>query len=245
MLLLKIKDLTIQVANQVVIKNLNLDIKAGQVHVMMGPNGSGKSSLVMTLMGHPDFQVVSGTVDFLNQGLINLAPYERAKLGLFLAFQYPRAFSGLKVFDFLKAIYESFTGISISVNDLDQKIQIGLELVGLDMSFKQRFVNDGFSGGEQKRFEILQLWLLQPSLAIIDEIDSGLDVDALKTVGKVLQDCLVRNPHMSIILITHYQRILNYIQSDYVHVLYQGRLIKSAGPELANQIEQVGYELFF
>ena len=242
--MLKINQLTVQVSDQVVIQDLNLEILPGQIHALMGPNGSGKSSLAMTLLGHPDFQVISGNVIFLGKELTQLAPYQRAKLGLFLAFQYPRSISGLKVFDFLKTIYESFRGESISPVELDQKIQTGLELVGLSPAFKYRFVNEGFSGGEQKRFEILQLWLLQPRLAIIDEIDSGLDVDALKMVGQVLQVCLQQNPAMSLLVITHYQRILNHLKPDTVHVLHQGKLIKSAGPELASQIEQSGYEIF-
>lgn len=242
--MLKISNLNINVLDNLVIQDLNLAVLPGQVHAVMGPNGSGKSSLALALMGHPDYQIVSGEATFLTQDLLKLAVHERAKIGLFLAFQYPRSISGLKVFDFLKTIYESFRGGAISVADLDQKIQVGLELVGLNPSFKDRFVNDGFSGGEQKRFEILQLWLLQPKLAIIDEIDSGLDVDALKMVGQVLANCLQQNPQMSVILITHYQRILNYLKPDQVHILHRGKLIKSAGPELATQIEQSGYEIF-
>lgn len=241
--LLKICGLSVKIEDKQILNKINLNVSAGQQHVLMGPNGSGKSSLAATLMGHPDFEVVDGQIKFGEIDITNMAPNERAQLGIFLAFQYPKSIPGLKVFSFLKTIYESFTGGSISVPDFEKLLDENLKIVGVDKSFIHRDVNDGFSGGEKKRFEMLQLLLLKPKLAIIDEIDSGLDVDALKVVADVINLCHKQDPNFTVILITHYQRILKYLNPDFVHILQGGKIVKSAGIELAQQVEKSGYEV--
>ena len=222
--------------------NLCLSINAGSLDVLMGPNGSGKSSLAATIMGHPDYQVVAGTINFSGQDITQMLPHERAKLGLFLAFQNPIAIQGLQVFSFLKTIYEAYTGKNVLALEFESLLNKNLEIVGLNKSFMYRDVNDGFSGGERKRFEILQLILLKPKLAIIDEIDSGLDIDALKIIAQVLAFMQQDNPDLTIILITHYNRILSHLKPNLVHVLQAGKLIKSGGLALISQIEANGYE---
>ena len=241
--LLKICGLSVKIEDKQVLNKINLNVSAGQQHILMGPNGSGKSSLATTLMGHPDFKVTDGQIKFGETDITNMAPNERAQLGIFLAFQYPKSISGLRVFSFLKTIYESFTNNSISVPDFEKLLDEKLELVGVDKSFIHRDVNDGFSGGEKKRFEMLQLLLLKPKLAIIDEIDSGLDVDALKIVADVINLCHKQDPNFTVILITHYQRILKYLNPNFVHILQGGKIVKSAGIELAQQVEKSGYEV--
>lgn len=240
--LLTIKNLTVQIDQKIVINNLDLDLKEGDLAVLMGPNGSGKSSLALSLLGHPDYEIVAGKILFDGQDITNLPIHERAKLGLFLAFQSPKAVAGLQVFTFLKTIYESYTGTIISVPVFEALLFENLALVGLDRGFIYREVNVGFSGGEQKRFEILQFLLLKPRLAIIDEIDSGLDIDALKLVAQAINNALKNNPKLTIILITHYNRVLSFLQPGVLHVLQQGRLVKSGTMALIAQIEQTGYE---
>lgn len=240
--MLSIKNLAVQIAGKPVVDNVNLEIKAGELAILMGPNGSGKSSLAMVLMGHPDYTITAGAIYFNNQDITNLAVHERAKLGLFLAFQHPRAIAGLQVFSFLKTTYEVFTGKIMDVRDFENLLLKNLELVGLDKSFIYRDVNSGFSGGEKKSFEILQFLLLQPKLAIIDEIDSGLDIDALKLVAQAINFAKKKCPELSIILITHYSRIINFLEPETVYVMQHGKLVKSGDIFLANQIEQFGYD---
>ena len=240
--MLIIKNLSVKIADKLVINQLNLEIKPGNCAILMGPNGSGKSSLAKTLMGHPDYEIISGEIFFKDQNITKLLVHERAKLGLFLAFQQPKSIAGLQVFNFLKTIYEAYTGQTLAVPEFENLIFQKLELVGLDRSFIYREVNTGFSGGEKKRFEILQFLLLQPDFAIIDEIDSGLDVDALKLISQALLIAKTQQPSLTILLITHYNRILNFLQPDRVHIMQHGQLTKSGDMALAKQIEINGYE---
>jgi Fe-S cluster assembly ATP-binding protein len=276
--MLKIQNLTVQINNQVILKNLNLQVQPGSVHALMGPNGSGKSTLAYTIMGHPSCQVTTGNLIFQGQDITDLAIDKRARLGIFLAFQYPQAVPGLKVFNFLKAAYEAFAcdiipphlgtlsseayphlgtlsseayrradsnkSIGVSVLEFKQILDNALITLGLNPELIERDLNDGFSGGEKKRLEMLQLYLLQPKIAIIDEIDSGLDVDALKTVAQVLQACRARDPEFTIILVTHYRRILEYLKPDFVHVVAHGELVASGTEELSHKIDQSGYGLY-
>lgn len=240
--MLSIKNLSVKIADKLIIDRLNLEIGLGSCAILMGPNGSGKSSLAKTLMGHPDYKIISGEIFFKDHNITKLAAHERAKLGLFLAFQQPKSIAGLQVFNFLKTIYEAATGSSVAVPVLEDLIFQKLELVGLDKTFIYREVNSGFSGGEKKRFEILQFLLLQPSFAIIDEIDSGLDVDALKLVAQAFLIAKKQQPNLTILLITHYNRILNFLQPDSVHIMQNGQLTKSGDQALARQIELTGFQ---
>lgn len=240
--MLIIKNLCVQVENKLVIDRLNLEIQAGSSAILMGPNGSGKSSLAKTLMGHPDYKIISGQIYFKDHDITQSLPHERAKLGLFLAFQQPRSITGLQLFNFSKTIYEAYTGQIIGAPEFENLLLQKLELVGLDHSFMYREVNVGFSGGEKKRFEILQFLLLLPNFAIIDEIDSGLDIDALKLVAQALRIAKQARPDLTILLITHYNRILDFLQPDQVHIMSGGQLIKSGDIMLAKQIEMNGYE---
>lgn len=236
--------MTVQIAGKTVLQDVNLVVTASELAVLMGPNGSGKSSLAATLVGHPDYEVIAGEIIFNNLNITKLLPHERAKLGLFIAFQNPKAIPGLQVFSFLKTIYESYTGNVISVPDFEVLLDQNLNLVGLNKSFIYRDVNVGFSGGETKRFEILQLLLLQPKLIIIDEIDSGLDLDALKMIANALSVYHHNHSDAAIILITHYRRILDFLAPEVVHILSSGKLIKSGNLDLVTQLEQAGYDSF-
>lgn len=240
--MLNIKNLNIKVSDHLVINEFDLQIKLGSCVVLMGPNGSGKSSLAKTLMGHPDYRVISGEIYFKDQNITTLLPHERAKLGIFLAFQQPSAIAGLQVFNFTKNIYEACTGKAISVPEFEILLLEKLNLVGLDRSFIYRDVNTGFSGGEKKRFEMLQCLLLQPKLAILDEIDSGLDIDALKLFSQIINLLRKKDPDFTILLITHYNRVLDFLQPDSVHIMQDGKLIRSGDFNLAKQIELNGYE---
>ncbi len=248
--MLKIKNLHGAVEEKSILHGLDLEIRAGEFHVLMGPNGSGKSTLAATLMGHPKYKVSEGSVEFLGEDLLELAPNERAIRGLFLAFQYPQEIPGVSLISFLRAIYNSVQKARHA--DLDQefepvplyhfKKQIAalLKLVGLPASFLKRNTNEGFSGGEKKKTEILQLALLEPRLAILDEIDSGLDVDALKTIGQALAE--LRTSERSFLLITHNPRVLKYVQADHVHVMIEGRVVLSGEEELAHRLEREGFD---
>ena len=240
--MLKIENLIVKVHDQLVIDNLNLEVATGKIDALMGPNGSGKSSLAMTLMGHPEYQLIAGKIIFNNIDITNFTIHDRAKLGFFLAFQHPQAISGLKVFSFLKTIYEAYTGQIISVPDFNNILLEKLELVGLGSCFLEREVNVGFSGGEKKRFEILQLLLLNPKIAIIDEIDSGLDIDALKLIANAIMQAKLENPDLIVLLITHYRRILNFLNLNQVHIMQQGKIVKSGNINLIEKLEQTGYE---
>jgi len=242
--MLSIRNLSAGVEDKAILKRVDLEVQAGEVHAVMSPNGSGKSTLAQVLAGHPAYVVSDGTVTFLGQDLLAMPPEERARVGLFLAFQYPVEIPGVSNAAFLKAAVNevrSRKGLEeLDAIDFLQLLEKKLELAEVDRSFLSRPVNEGFSGGEKKRNEILQMAVLEPTLAILDETDSGLDIDALKIVARGVNR--LRRPDNAMILITHYQRILNYIEPDRVHVLFDGRIVKSGGKELAHELERRGYE---
>ena len=239
--LLSINSLSVAIENFPIIKDLSLQISPGQIHAIMGPNGSGKSTLAHTLMGHPAYQVVAGSILFDGVSLLDVSSDKRAQKGLFLVFQHPYEIPGLTIFTFLKEAYQALTQKQISVADFTTLLHEKMQLLSIDPQIAQRAVNEGFSGGEKKRFEMLQVLLFKPKLVVLDEIDSGLDVDALKLVCSALEVVRKENQATSFIIITHYHRILQHIVPDYVHILCQGILVNSAGPELAEQIEKNGY----
>jgi Fe-S cluster assembly ATP-binding protein len=237
-----IKDLRVSVEDKEIIKGLNLEIKGGETHAVMGPNGTGKSTLAAALMGHPKYEVTGGEVTLDGEDLLAMPTDERARKGVFLAMQYPSEISGVTNADFLRSAINAKRGegneISIMkfIRELDDK----MALLEMDESFAQRYLNEGFSGGEKKRNEILQMLMLKPRIAIMDEIDSGLDIDALKIVAKGVNE--MRGEELGVLVITHYQRLLNYITPDFVHVMMQGRIVRSGGPELAERLEAEGYD---
>jgi Fe-S cluster assembly ATP-binding protein len=242
--MLSVRDLSVDVAGKTILRNLNLEVRAGEVHAVMGPNGSGKSTLAQVLAGHPAYTVTGGEVTYLGRDLLAMPPEDRARAGVFLAFQYPIEISGVSNAAFLKAAVNELRAAR-GLEELDAMDVLGLleqklELVEMDRSFLNRPVNEGFSGGEKKRNEILQMAVLEPTLAILDETDSGLDIDALKIVAQGVNR--LRQPDNAIVLVTHYQRILQYVEPDRVHVLFDGRIVKSAGKELAQELERRGYD---
>ncbi|MBD2098685.1 Fe-S cluster assembly ATPase SufC [Trichocoleus sp. FACHB-591] len=242
--ILSVRDLTANVDGTQILKGLNLEVKAGEIHAIMGPNGSGKSTFSKILAGHPAYEVTGGEVIFLGQNLLEMEPEERARSGVFLAFQYPLEIPGVSNIDFLRVAYNSrrkHQGLEeLDAFDFDDLVRQKLDVVKMDPAFLNRSVNEGFSGGEKKRNEILQMALLEPKLAILDETDSGLDIDALKIVsGGVNQ---IANPQNATIMITHYQRLLNYITPDFVHVMEGGRILTTGSKELALELEERGYE---
>lgn len=242
--IISVRDLHATVDGTEILKGLNLEVKAGEIHAIMGLNGSGKSTFSKVLAGHPDYEVTAGDIQFQGKNLLELEPHERATAGVFLAFQYPLEIPGVSNRDFLRVAYNAHQKgrgeEEIDVFDFDDLIEEKLDVVKMDASFLDRSVNEGFSGGEKKRNEILQMALLEPILAILDETDSGLDIDALKTVaGGVNQ---LANPDNAVVLITHYQRLLNYIEPDYVHVMADGRIITTGDKSLAHELEARGYE---
>ena len=238
--LLEIEALRADVAGKEILKGLNLTVRQGEVHAIMGPNGSGKSTLANALMGNPRYAVTGGEVRFLGETLAGMAPDERARRGLFLAFQYPVAVPGVTVVNFLRQAVNAVRGEDIPVREFRQELFAQMELLKVDRDFARRYLNDGFSGGEKKRAEMLQLAMLQPRMAVLDETDSGLDIDALRTVADGVN--AIMNENMGLLLITHYQRLLNYIKPQFVHVLIDGRIVRSGGPELAEELEANGYD---
>ena len=239
---LVIKDLHVSVKEAEILKGVSLVVKSGEIAALMGPNGSGKSTLSYVLMGHPDYQVTKGSVTLDGQDLLQLPPNERAKLGIFLSFQYPAEISGVSVANFLRTAYNSVKGTEISPLEFRKMLKNKMELLHVDDKFAERYLNEGFSGGEKKRNEILQMAVLQPRLAILDETDSGLDIDALRTVANGVNQ--IFNKDMALLVITHYQRLLNYIKPHRVHVMLDGRIVKSGGAELVEQLEAKGYAEF-
>ncbi|MDE0822941.1 MAG: Fe-S cluster assembly ATPase SufC [Dehalococcoidia bacterium] len=242
--LLTIKGLTAMAGELEILKGIDLEVFAGEVHAIMGPNGSGKSTLANVLAGRPDYTVTGGTVLFEGQDILKLEPEIRARLGLFLAFQYPLELPGVRAWQFLKAGVDAkrvHNGEEeMSAREFDQMLKAKVAEVQIDPDLVKRAVNEGFSGGEKKRNEILQMAVLEPKLALLDETDSGLDIDALRIVSDGVN--LLRSPENAVILVTHYQRILNYITPNYVHVLYDGCIVQSGGPELAHELEEKGYD---
>jgi Fe-S cluster assembly ATP-binding protein len=242
--MLSIRNLSAGVGAKEILRDISLEVKAGEVHAVMGPNGSGKSTLAQVLAGHPAFTVTAGEVRYEGHDLLGMPPEERARAGIFLAFQYPVEIPGVSNAYFLKAaVNEIRTRQGLEELDAMEFLELvneKLRLVEMDKSFLHRPVNEGFSGGEKKRNEILQLAVLQPKLAILDETDSGLDIDALRVVASGINQ--LRRPENATLLVTHYQRILNYVVPDHVHVLFDGRIVKSGGKELAHALEARGYD---
>jgi Fe-S cluster assembly ATP-binding protein len=243
-LILSVKNLTADVDGTPILKGLNLQIRAGEVHAIMGPNGSGKSTFSKVLAGHPAYTVTGGELVFQNQNLLEMEAAERSRNGVFLAFQYPLEIPGVSNLDFLRVAYNSrrkAQGLEeVDAFDFDDLVEEKLDIVKMNSSFLSRSVNEGFSGGEKKRNEILQMAILEPKLAILDETDSGLDIDALKIVANGVNQ--LTNSENATIMITHYQRLLDYIIPDFVHVMAQGQIIKSGGKELALELESRGYD---
>lgn len=238
--LLEIVDLHVNVEDKEILKGVNLTIRAGEIHAIMGRNGSGKSTLSYALMGHPRYKVTSGKMLYKGQEISEMSPDQRAKLGLALAFQYPVSIPGVSVSNFLRKTVNAVRGRDIPVKEFRLELKALMAKLGVKDEFLSRYVNDGFSGGEKKRLEILQLSMLNPSLAILDETDSGLDIDALKTVSEGVN--ALSKADTAILLITHYQRMLNYVQPQFVHVFQDGKIVASGGSELALELEDRGYE---
>jgi Fe-S cluster assembly ATP-binding protein len=248
-----IKDLHVNVEGKEILRGLNFEMNRGEIHAIMGPNGSGKSTLANTLMGHPAYEVTAGEIWFKGQNIVEMSPDERSRLGLFLAFQYPSAIPGVSVANFLRTAlntrYEkpdaagsngNGGGAGISMRDFRQLLKEKMAMLQMDADFARRYLNDGFSGGEKKRMEILQMAMLKPEIAILDETDSGLDIDALRIVSEGVNQ--LTNPDLGVLVITHYQRILNYVKPQHVHILVAGRIVLSGGPELALELEERGYD---
>jgi Fe-S cluster assembly ATP-binding protein len=257
---LVVQDLCVSVQSKPILHGVNLTIRQGEVHALMGPNGSGKSTLAYAIAGHPHYQVTSGDILINGQSIITLEPDERAKAGIFLAFQYPTAIPGVSMANFLRQAASAVRGYTdrakqsvseggsakpigselIPMREFRQELSAKMEQLRIDPTFARRYLNDGFSGGEKKRAEILQMAMLEPKIAVLDETDSGLDIDALRVVADGVNSLI--GPHLGVLLITHYQRLLNYIKPQFVHVFYNGSVVKSGGPELALELEARGYQ---
>ncbi len=238
--LLAIKDLHVRVEDKEILKGVNLTINGGEVHALMGRNGSGKSTLSYTLMGHPRYTVTQGQILYKGQDLAEMSADERARSGVYLAFQYPVAVPGISISNFLRSIVKARRGQDVPVKEFRKELKVHMAELEMKDDFLSRYINDGFSGGEKKRLEILQMALLKPELALLDETDSGLDIDALKVVATGINS--MTGPDMAVLLITHYQRILNYITPGFVHVMQAGQIVLSGGSELATELEARGYD---
>jgi len=237
---LVIEDLHVNVKDKEILRGVDLTVEPGRVHALMGPNGSGKSTLAYALAGHPRYRVTGGRVTFQGKDVLALAPDERARLGMFLAMQYPVEVPGVSVTNFLRTAINAVRGEDVPVRQFAKDLREQMSLLQMDPRFAERSLNEGFSGGEKKRVEILQMAMLKPRMAILDETDSGLDIDALKVVSQGVNR--VRGPGLGVLLITHYTRVLRYIAPDAVHVMTDGRVVESGGPELAEELEAKGYE---
>ncbi len=238
--MLKIEGLRAEIGGNEIIKGLDLEIGKGKIHAIMGPNWSGKSTLSNVLMGHPRYEVTGGSVTFEGEDVLELEPDERAKMGMFLAFQYPSEVPGVSVANFLRTAVNSVREKELPPMEMYKLIQEKMRVMQMDPKFAERYLNEGFSGGEKKRNEILQMLMLEPKLAIMDETDSGLDIDALQVVSRGVNE--LRGPEFSALIITHYNRILRYIEPDHVHVMLDGKLVTSGGKELALELEEKGYD---
>jgi Fe-S cluster assembly ATP-binding protein len=243
---LVIKNLHVSIEGKEILKGLDLTVEQGKIHAIMGPNGTGKSTLAYTLMGHPSYEATAGEVIFKGQNVLELSPDERSRLGIFLAFQYPVAIPGVTVANFLRTAInarrraENPDDKGIPVPEFRKQLREKMEMLKMDPAFAGRYLNEGFSGGEKKRAEILQMAALKPDIAILDETDSGLDIDALRVVADGVN--ALTGPDLGVLVITHYQRLLNYIKPDHVHVMIDGRIVESGGPELALHLEEHGYD---
>jgi Fe-S cluster assembly ATP-binding protein len=227
-----------------ILRGLSLTVNAGEVHAIMGPNGSGKSTLGSALLGSPEYEVTSGSITFQGDDVTEWPTEERAKAGMFLAFQYPQEIAGVSVIQFLRAALSARKGVELSILELRLATMDWMKRLGMDSSFVDRYLNEGFSGGEKKRNEIMQMAILEPELAILDETDSGLDIDALRIVAQGIREVRTERPGMGVVLITHYQRLLDEIEPDHVHILVEGRIVQSGGMELVEQLERDGYDAF-
>ena len=241
---LEIKNLHVSAGDKQILKGVDLHVRAGEFHALMGPNGSGKSTLANAVMGHPNFEVTDGQVLLDGEDVTEADPDERARAGLFMAFQYPVAIPGVTVAKYLRMVMnarrEALGEPEISLKDFRKTVEAAMELTHVPREFSNRYLNDGFSGGEKKRMEILQLALLEPSLAVLDETDSGLDIDALNTVAHGV-NTVADGTDMGVLIITHYQRILHMVKPQFVHIMFDGRIVKEGGPELVEQLEKRGY----
>jgi Fe-S cluster assembly ATP-binding protein len=234
------EDVHVSIEGKEIVRGISLTVKPGEKHALMGPNGSGKSSLANALMGHPSYTVTSGRIYLQGEDITEMGPDERSRKGLFLAFQYPHAVPGVTVANFLRSALQARQPKDEPVKGFRAKLTEQMELLSIDPSFPARYVNDGFSGGEKKRVEILQMAMLNPKMAVLDETDSGLDIDALKVVSSGINR--VCGPEVGVLLVTHYQRILEYVKPNFVHVMVKGKIVRSGGPELAHELEAGGYE---
>jgi len=237
-----ISDLHVAVDGKAVLKGLNLTIRGGEVHAVMGPNGAGKSTLAQTIMGHPRYQVTGGRITLDGQDVLAMKTDARARAGLFLAMQYPHEVSGVTTANFLRTALNARRDAKdpVRLKEFRDELDHAMDILAMDHSFANRYLNEGFSGGEKKRNEILQMLLLKPRMAVLDEIDSGLDIDAVRIVAEGVE--ALRGPSLGILLITHYQRILNYVKPDFVHIVFDGQVVKSGGSELAEKLDTLGYE---
>ena len=238
----QIEALHVSVEDAEILRGVDLTVMPGEVHALMGPNGSGKSTLANTILGAPDYRVTEGRILFKGEDVTEWPTDVRAKAGIFLAFQYPEEVPGVPIIQFLRQALSARKGIDLSVLELRLAIMEWMDKLGMDPSFGDRYLNEGFSGGEKKRNEVLQMAILEPEMAILDETDSGLDIDALRIVAKGVNDVRAARPHLGVLLITHYQRILDELAADRVHILVDGRIVQSGGPELARRLEEEGYE---
>jgi Fe-S cluster assembly ATP-binding protein len=238
--ILEVRGLRVEVEGKEILKGIDIVVPQGEVHAVMGPNGSGKSTLANVIMGRPTYKVTAGEIVFKGQDIGRLKPDQRAQLGLFLAFQYPTEIPGVSVVNFLRSAYNAVKGEGISALAFRKRLKEKMVMLDVEDSMVARYVNQGFSGGEKKKNEVLQLAVLEPDIAILDETDSGLDIDSLKAVAQGVQRLI--GPNLGVLLITHYQRILNYITPDRIHVMMDGRIVLSGGPELAPELEKKGYE---
>jgi Fe-S cluster assembly ATP-binding protein len=237
---LEVRGLHATVEGKEILRGIDLIVRQGEIHALMGPNGSGKSTLSNVIMGRPGYAVKEGSVVLNGEDITGLTADERAKRGLFLAMQYPTEIPGVSVVNFLRTAYQSIKGTQVSALAFRTHMKTQMERLGIEDSMVQRYVNQGFSGGEKKRNEVLQLAVLEPEIALLDETDSGLDIDSLKLVAESVND--LAGPELGVLIITHYQRMLNYITPQFVHVMMLGKIVKSGGPELAHQLEDTGYE---
>jgi Fe-S cluster assembly ATP-binding protein len=238
---LEITNLHVRTEDREILRGVDLEVSRGQIHALMGPNGSGKSTLANTLLGHPSYEVTDGSITFMGQDITEAEPHERAKAGLFLAFQYPVSIPGVSVANFLRMAINAKRDEPISVKEFRTHLQHAIDLLDVDRTFTSRHLNDGFSGGEKKRAEILQMAMLAPEIAILDETDSGLDIDALRTVAEGVQR-LHDEQGLGALIITHYQRILHYVQPEFVHIMIDGRIVLEGGVELVERLEREGYD---
>lgn len=238
--ILRIKDLHVEVEGKEILRGVNLTINAGEVHALMGRNGSGKSTLSYVLMGHPKYTITKGSVEYKGQDLLAMGADERSRAGMYLAFQYPVAIPGVSVSNFLRATVKARRGQDIPVKEFRKELKENMAKLGVKDEFLSRYVNDGFSGGEKKRLEILQMALLKPDMALLDETDSGLDIDALRTVAEGIN--ALQTKDNAVLLITHYQRLLDYVTPQFVHVMQAGQIVKSGNSELAKELEAQGYD---